>query len=398
MENYKKLITRGIIGLAAFLLVIWLNPWDYNESTERSVVTQQGGKQFVEFSPGFYYAGIFARINPYPNQIGVQYKSPTEDLEVRDNTVDIGKASIQFLGGASATVTGIAQFNLPNDERSMLDIHNSHRTVEGLIKRRLAPYTQECLSASAQLLTPEMHYNGGKAQMTQDYLDQLKYGSYLLEINKVISYDSIEKANKSEYIVRKQLDKSGISKRKFSSIKEYNITVGDAQITTTEYEPRIVNMLGKQIDAATAASVARQQLMTAQQQALTAKAQGEKKLVETEYAKKVDQTNQVVAAETKVKLAEQYKFEQKMASEAAIFAGQKVRTDADADAYAARQAVAAGLTPWDRADFEMKTKIGVAAEIGKMAWPTTYINGGGSGNQSSLDQIISLLMLQQAKK
>ncbi len=404
MENNElkskgiKLGIKFLIGLGVLLLSLWINPFDYNESTERSVVTQQGGKQFVEFGPGFYYAGMFARINPYPNQIGVQYKAAGENLEVQDNTVDIGKAGIQFLGGASATVTGIAQFNLPNDEKSMLDIHNSHRTVEGLIKRRLAPYTQECLNSSAQLLTPEMHYNGGKTQMTQDYLDQLRNGSYLLEIKKVITYDSLEKQNKSEYVVSKQIDKAGISKRKFSSIKEYNITVGDAQITSTEYEPRIVNMLGKQIDAMTASSVAKQQLMTAQQQALTAKAQGEKKLVETEYAKKVDQTNQVVAAETKVKLAEQYKFEQKMAAEAAVFAGAKVRTDADAEAYKNRQLVASGLTPWDKADFELQAKRAYAEALGKVVFPSTYIVGGNSNQSDLINALLSTQVINNNAK
>ncbi len=397
MKNKSLLIKCGA-AVVALLICFWINPWDYNESTERSVVTQQAGKQFVEFKPGFYYAGFFARINPYPNQIGVQYKADKENLDVQDNTVDIGKASIQFLGGATASVTGIVQFNLPNDEKSMLDIHNSHRTVEGLIRRRLVPYTQECLNSSAQLLTPEMHYNGGKSQMTQDYLDQLKNGSYLLEINKVTTYDSVEKSNKSEYVVSKQMEK-GFVKRKFSSIKEYNITVGDAQITSTNYESRIVNMLGKQIDAFSATSLSKQQYITAQQQALTSKAQGEKILVETEYAKKVDQTNQVVAAETKVKLAEQYKLEQKMAAEAAIFAAQVVKTNADAEAYKASRLVSAGLSPWDKADFEMQTKIGVAKALSTITLPTTFIQGGGNGSSRDnlLDALLSSKLIESNK-
>ena len=394
----KNLIIRGGIALVALLLFIWLNPFDYNEATERSVVTQQGGKQFVEFSPGFYFAGFNAKIEPYPNQIGVQYKAEAENLDVIDNTVDIGKAVIQFLGGASATVTGIAQFNLPNDQKSMLEIHNSHRSIEGLVKRRLAPYTQECLSASAQLLTPEMHYNGGKAQMTQDYLDQLRNGSYLLEINKVTVYDTVDRSNKSEYVISKRYaKKTGTLMRKFSSIKEYNIVVGDAQITSTEYENRIKTMLGKQIDAATAASVSKQQFMTAQQEALTAKAQSQKKLVETEYAQKVNQTNQVVQAETKVKLQEQYKLEQKMAAEAAEFAAKKVKIEADAEAYKAARLVSAGLSPWDKADFEMKTKIGIATQISKIKLPNTYITSDGrSGNTGSLiDALLSTKLIDK---
>lgn len=392
----KKIVVI-VASVVGFLIMLWINPWSYNDPTERTVVTTQGGSQKVVFTPGIFYSGFFAKEKKWPNRIGVQHKGDTEDLNLVDNTVDIGKTSVSFLGGATATLTGIAQFNLPNDEKSMLEMNNTHGSVEGLVKLRLAPYTIECLSASAQLLTPEMHYNGGKAQMGQDYIDQLRNGAFLLESNKVVKYDSIEKEYKSEYIVEKQVDKNGTPKRKFSSIKAYNITVGDAQITKTDYEVRIVNMLGKQIDAATAASIAKQQYITAQQQAQTAKAQGEKRLVETEYAKKVDQTNQVVAAETKVKLQEQYKLEQKAAAEAAVFAGQKKRTDADADAYAARQAVAAGLSPWDRAQFEKDTKIGVAEALSKIQLPATYMTGNNGNGNSMLEAILGVKLLESAK-
>lgn len=385
MENNKKLFKNIALGVGILILFLWLNPFSYNDPTERTVVTGQSGSQKVVFTPGLYFAGFFAREEAYPNQIGIQYKAEAEDLTLVDNTVDIGKTGVSFLGGASATVTGIAQFGLPNDEKTMLEIHNVHRSIKGLINKRLAPYTQECLSASAQLLTPEEHYNGGKAQMAQNYLDQLKGGSYLLEIDKISTYDTLEKTMKSEYVVKKQLDKNDIPKRKFSSIKEYGISIGDAQITKTIYEDRINNMLGKQIDANTAASVAKQQLMTAQQQALTAKAQGEKKLVETEYLKKVDQTNQVVAAETKVKLQEQYKFEQKMAAEAAEFSSKAVRINADAEAYKASRLVQAGLSPLDKAEYDLNKYKAYCEALGKITLPINYFAGGnGSGSQNDL--------------
>jgi len=393
-----KLGIKFLIGLGILLVTLWLNPFSYNDPTERTVVTQQDGDQKVVFTPGIFYAGLFAKEEPYPNQIGIQYKGDVENLSLIDNTVDIGRTAIAFLGGASATVTGIAQFGLPNDVKTMLEIHNTHKSIQGLVNRRLAPYTQECLSAAAQLLTPEEYYNGGKAQMAQNYLDQLKSGSYLLEIDKVSKYDSLEKTVRSEYIVRKQLDKNGIPKRKFSSIKEYGITVGDAQITKTVYEDRINTMLGKQIDANTAASVAKQQLMTAQQQAQTAKAQGEKKLIEVEYAKKVDQTNQVVAAETKVKLAEQYKFEQKMAAEAAEFAAKKTRIDADAEAYKNRQLVASGLTPWDKADFQLQERKAMWDAVGKTQWPTYYLVGGSDRKGDVLDALLVSKLATEDKK
>ena len=393
----SSLIVKSIIALVVFFIFLWINPFAYNDPTERTVVTGQGGGQKCVFDGGLYWAGFFAKEVSWPNRISVAYKTDKMADKMDDEkTFEIGKVNIRFNDATTADLTGIVQYKLPSTEKEMLEMHNTHGTPAALVKRRLAPYTQECLQSSSQLMSSEMCYSGGRAQMVQDYLDQLKNGAFLLKVSTVNVWDSVEKANKKTYEVIIKTDKDGHAQRKFSSIKEYGITIDDAQITDVDYQQQVDNMLTKKIEAATAASVSRQQLMTAQQQALTAKAQGEKKLVETEYAKKVDQTNQVVAAQTKVQLAEQYKLEQKMAAEAAIFAAQVVKTDADAEAYKASRLVQAGLSPWDKADFEMKTKIGVATAISKLVLPTTFIQGGANGSRDGLlDALLSSKLIEK---
>lgn len=396
MKN-QNLLIKGGLAVVLLLLFIWINPWSYNDPTERTVVTGQGGGQKCVFEGGLYWSGFFAKEVSWPNRISVAYKSDkvSEKMD-SEKTFDIGKVNIRFNDATTADLTGIVQYRLPSTEKEMLEMHNTHGTPEALVKRRLAPYTQECLQSSSQLMSAEMCYSGGRAQMVQDYLDQLKNGAFLLKVSMINVYDSIERANKKIYEVVIKIDQAGHPQRKFSSIKEYGITIDDAQITDVDYQTQVDNMLTQKINASTKASVSKQELMTAQQQALTAKAQGEKKLVETEYAKKVDQTNQVVAAETKVKLAEQYKFEQKMASEAALFAAQKVRTEADAESYKNRQLVSAGLSPWDKADFEMQTKVKVAEALAKITLPATYISGGQNGSQGSLiDALLSTQLINK---
>jgi 5-hydroxyisourate hydrolase-like protein (transthyretin family) len=392
-----SLILKGLIALIVLILFMWLNPWSYNDPTERTVVTGQFGGQKVVFEGGVYFAGLFAKEQSYPNRMSVVYNGTvvSESMD-SEKSFNIGNVEVRFNDATTAKLTGIVQYRLPSTEKDMLEIHNTHGTPEALVKRRLAPYTQECLQSAAQLLSAEVCYSGGRAQMTQDYLDQLKNGSYLLYVKTNDVYDSLERAVKRVYEVKIQTDKTNQKMRKFSSIKEYDVSIDDAQITDVDYQQQVDNMLTKKIEASTAASVAKQQLMTALQQAETAKAKGQQKLVETEYAKKVEQTNQVVAAQTKVQLAEQYKLEQKMAAEAALFAAQVVKTDADAAAYAASRMVSAGLSPIDKAEYEMKTKIGVATALSKVVLPTTYISGGQNGNTNSLiDALLSSKLIEK---
>jgi hypothetical protein len=337
MEIQKTTIVKIALGVVFTLIFLFFNPFSYNDAGERTVVEQMDGKQFVQYSPGIYYSGFFAKENPWPNQISVSYQSDQPNMTLEDGTVEIGKVTIRFGSDATTALTsGITQFILPMDEKEMIEMNNAHRTVQSLVSKRLAPYTKECLQSSAQLMSSEVHYSGGRAQMAQDYLDQLKNGVFILKTNDKVVYDSLEKENKRVYETNIVTDKVGQPKRKFSSIKEYGITVADANITDVDYETRVDNMLAKKIDASTRASIAKQELLTAQQQQLTAKAKGEQRLVEIEYQQKQEQTKQVVAAETKVEVAKQDMEQQKIQSQAAELEARKIKTLADAQAYAKR--------------------------------------------------------------
>jgi hypothetical protein len=337
MEIQKTTIVKIALGVVFTLIFLFFNPFSYNDAGERTVVEQMDGKQFVQYSPGIYYSGFFAKENPWPNQISVSYQSDQPNMTLEDGTVEIGKVTIRFGSDATTALTsGITQFILPMDEKEMIEMNNAHRTVQSLVSKRLAPYTKECLQSSAQLMSSEVHYSGGRAQMAQDYLDQLKNGVFILRTNDKVVYDSLEKENKRVYETNIVTDKVGQPKRKFSSIKEYGITVADANITDVDYETRVDNMLAKKIDASTRASIAKQELLTAQQQQLTAKAKGEQRLVEIEYQQKQEQTKQVVAAETKVEVAKQDMEQQKIQSQAAELEARKIKTLADAQAYAKR--------------------------------------------------------------
>lgn len=398
---------KQIIKLAAVLVAIiiagFINPFSWNDATERTVVTQISGKQFVEFKPGVFYAGFFAKETPYPNQISVSHMDSLFDgnYSLNDNTIEIGVIKdVRFNDATTAVISGITQYILPSGEKEMLEIHNAHRSPESFVQRRLAPYTIECLKSSAQLMSSEAHYSGGRAQMTQDYMDQLKNGSYLLNIRELVTYDSLEKSNKRVYAVQVQINKDGVRLRKFSSIKEYSVIVGDAQIIDVDYEKKVDEMLAKKIDAATKASISKQELMTAQQKQLTAEAQGKQKLVEIEYQQKQEQTKQVVAAQTLVELAKQDLLKQEIALQASAKEAAKIKTLADAEAYSKQKIMSA-----DGALDKKLTAYTTVMQYWAEAFGTyqgamvpTYMMGNGPGGAGNAGTNFMQLMSMQAMK
>lgn len=398
-----KQVIKLVVVVVALVVAAFFNPFSYNDATERTVVTTFSGKQFCEFKPGVFYAGFFAKETPYPNQISVSHMDSLFDgnYSLNDNTIEIGVIKdVRFNDATTAVISGITQYILPSGEKEMLEIHNAHRSPESFVQRRLAPYTIECLKSSAQLMSSEAHYSGGRAQMTQDYMDQLKNGSYLLNIRELVTYDSLEKSNKRVYAVQIQTNKEGVRLRKFSSIKEYSVIVGDAQIIDVDYERKVDEMLAKKIDAATKASISKQELMTAQQKQLTAEAQGKQRLVEIEYQQKQEQTKQVVAAQTQVELAKQDLLKQEVALQAAAKEAAKIKTLADAEAYSKQKIMSA--------DGALDKKINAyttvmqywADAFGKYqgAMVPTYMMGGGPGGAGNAGTNFMQLMSMQAMK
>lgn len=392
----KRLIT-AVLVLVSLITLMFTNPISYNDATERTVVTTLSGEQFVRFQSGTFWSGFFSNEAVYPNQISVSYREDTPDYSLRDATIEIGKLNIRFNDATTAKSSGITQYILPNSEKEMLAMHNAHKSPEALVQRRLAPYTQECLQSASQLLSSEMHYGGGRAQMSQDYLDQLKNGVFLLSVIEVNAYDSIERSNRKIYQVNKTYA-NGEAKRKFSSVKEYGITVADAQITDVDYEEKVDQMLAKKIDAATKASISKQELMTAQQQQLTAEAQGKSKLVEIEYEQKQEQTKQVVAAQTKVAVAKEDLLQQEIQLQASRKEAEKIKTLAEANAYAKQKAIQADGALDKKLDAYIKVQGYWATALGQYQGnisPSVVSGAGITGNGAT--NFMELMGIKAAK-
>ncbi|HWA34468.1 MAG TPA: hypothetical protein VG737_10085 [Cyclobacteriaceae bacterium] len=402
--NIKPLVNRRTIvsAVAAAVAIIFfliVNPFSWNDAGNRTVVERTTGQQIVQFAPGIFYAGFFAKQKEWPNQISVTYQEQSPNLEIQDNGIEVGQIMIRFSDATTANVKGITQFILPSDEKEMILIHNTHRTPQSLVVKRLAPYTKECLQSSAQLMSSEKHYGGGRAQMAQDFMDQLKEGVYLLTTEENIVFDSLEQEKKRVYQTEIQFDKkTSLPRRKLSSIKEYGITVADAAITDVDYEDKVDQKLIKIIDAVTKSSISKQELMTAQQQTLTAKAKGEQALVEIEYQQKQEQTRQVVEAETKVKVAEQDKLQQKIAYEGSILEAKKIKEMADAQAYARSKIM--------QADGALEMKLKAQVEVQKV-WADAFskytgaivptIQTGGGSTQNGALNFMDLMTAKTAR-
>lgn len=397
-KTVKKM--AGLIVGVVLTMILLFECVGYNTGGYRTVIESRvSGTISVKFINGVYFT-FFGKITEYPDIMTVSFVK-----EETTSTVSIPPISIRFNDATSADATGVVKFMLPKSEDLMVKLHKDYRNVENLAITGFKPFVMECLKNSSQLMSSEMHYLGGRSTMSQYFQDQLEDGVYILETEEKVIRDTVEKDNKRVYLTKISKDKKGQFERKKTMLTQYGIGITDAVISDVDYEERVDKLLGLKIDATSKTSIAKQDLMRAQQEALTEEAKGKKTIVETQYKELQNQTTQVIQAETEVKLAEQQvrladqdKLKQKIAYEASIYEAKKTKELADGEAYAKKAVMMADGQLDKRLDALKEIHKNYAAAMAAQPQvPSVYIGGGQSGIPNS-NAFMDMFMVKMAKE
>ena len=382
-ENLNtKFLATGIALLGALILMLVVNPFGYNDLGYREVVETPTGKKYIIYNNGVYLKFPGSKISTYPNVITVSHRG-----EKTGSTVEGSSILVRFNDATEARAQTVVRFRLPDVEADMLQLHSEYVNGEYLALKGLQPYTIECLKNSAQLMDSEQHYSGGRAQLSQYFQDQLEEGLFILDITETFSKDTLTGESKRMYANKIRTNAEGDKVRKQSDLKRFGIRIASATIENVDYEAQVDEKLKKKIGASTRESVSKQNLVTAQQEAMTAEAEGRRQLVEIEYKEKQVQTQKLVQAETSVRLAEKDKEMQLIALEGAKLEAQKIKALAEAEAYAKERMMSA--------DGALEKKLQTYKEVQEV-WANAFMNykgdlvpkfqtGGGTKGNAGLD-------------
>lgn len=363
--------TKYVGYFAMVMLLLWANPFIYNTAGYRTYAQDPLlDKERVIFAPGIHWAGFVHRTQEWPDVTTTTFD---EENPVR----------IQFNDGTGALVQANVRWNLPADEQAMIKIHKAYRTVEHLQEASLIPYAKECLNFSGGLMESEVHYSGGQSKFKEDFRSQLADGQYVLEAKVDFQMDTATKEQIKITTVHLRQDANGMPIRIPSDVQTYQIQCAFAAVPKVTYDSIVYRRLIAKIEQSTTESISKQTLITAQQQALTAKANGEKLIAEVRAKELAAKEEAVIQAQMAKEVAAQQ-------AQQAEFEAKKTLTEGRALAEANRLKVSAGLTPLEKAQFDMDTKIGVAKAMSEISFPSTMIIGGGNGGAVNPFDMIGL--------
>lgn len=381
-----------VLGIAAVVVLILLGVFaaklvGYKQSTELLVKQSPFGTLSCVEGQGLYFKG-FASIYKYDLAKSFYFNSSTEKVNGEGwegDADDEDDISVTLSRNANANISGYLLYELPTDCDKLIELHKNQKSDKGVKHNLVRNAVLSAVRKTAPLFTAEEAKVTKIAEFRRLAEDQLVEGEYLTTIEVLKEkagedeVDStgkvIKKAEVQEYRVTKlKLDKDGhriITKK--SPITQYGIVVKQLDIQNVKLDPKAQQQLDivkeremQRVANATAAE-------TAKQKALTAKAEGDAKIAEAKATQEVQKMTEVTMAEKEKAVAilnaEREKEVARLEALKAIEVAKKIKAEKEAEAQANRALVAAGLTPQERAEWEYKTKVGVAEALAKSSHP-----------------------------
>lgn len=387
----------------------------YKQSTELLVKQSPFGTLSCVEGQGLYFKG-FASIYKYDLAKSFYFNSSTEKVDGHGwegNEDDEDDISVTLSRNANADISGYLMYELPTDCDKLIELHKNQRSDKGIKHNLVRNAVLSAVRKTAPLFTAEEAKVTKIAEFRRLAEDQLVEGEYLTTIEVLKEkagedeVDStgkvVKKAEVQEYRVTKlKLDKDGhriITKK--SPITQYGIVVKQLEIQNVKLDPKAQQQLDivkeremQRVANATAAE-------TAKQKAITAKAEGDARIAEAKATQEVQKMTEVTMAEKEKAVAilnaEREKEVARLEALKAIEVAKKIKAEKEAEAQANRALVAAGLTPQERAEWEYKTKVGVAEALAKSSHPLVpeimMTGGDGKNGANNAMDAVGLNML-----
>ena len=360
LKFFPKILVLLVLLVIAVIAVF--NLFDHNEIGYAVIVQYPNGSVRVITETGIFFQG-FGRLAVYKTANDtIAFSSDPKEGDPGNTSIPV-----RFRDGGQGRVTIDVTFKLPEDKESLKKLHTDWHSYEQLERGLVRPQVNNVIQLTATKLSSEESYTQKDLFINQVF-DQLTSGIY--EYAMIVDQEG--KVN----FKLKTYEKDGklVVERQPNPFQFYKIGITKVTVRDIDYAEEI-NLTLKAKQAAIQAQVtSRANADKAQQEALEAKARGEKLIAET-----------VASEQARTAGAEQGLKRAKLEAEA-------VRVRADADAYAKRANAAANNS--------LDAKLNAWVEANK-AWanstsspPIVFSGNGGGGKNGGAENLYPLLIMK----
>ena len=390
MQISKKSIFGGLVILLAVVFVACLGRIGEDVKNEQIVVNQFPFTGNMEYwtSPGFKWQWFGKTTHYYKtNQVWFNNISSNDRGDLTTYGLENPAFPITYADKGKGFVLGSVRIELPKTEGHLNLIQEHYGSEERLLEELIKPTIGKVILACGPLMTSLESVAEKRNDLIAYATDQLNNGIYATTTRTVERLNSItnelEKIQQAEIIY----DENGNPKRNEESpFVKYGLKVSQLAIADLKYETATNNQIARQREADMDIISAKAEAAKAIQQTIKIEEEGKQRAAEAKWKQEAVKAAEVTKAEQAYEVARLQALEAKEIAK-------KTREQGEAEAYAARQKVAAGLTPLERATIEKETKIGVAQALSKIQLPTYVVAGGNGGNGNTAMDAMGLKMM-----
>ena len=398
------------IGIAAFILGTAFDSFIYVEKGKIAHVTYPTGTIRAVSKTGFNAIAPFSRVSYWDQYVDIACRatdadgnySNSDDLEgVIPNGI-----GVRFIDQVTGNLFTSVRFEFPTEEEAFIALANKFKTQENLVINTLVPTIREQSINVSYMFAAENYVSGDASNFKATLEDALKNGGFEVRKQEVpdTTWDNAIQQEGPRRILEvkrltklnKILGKDGKPIRVPHEITENKILVSQVIVDDVILEQKFREKLELQRDISAQKRIESQKVETAiiSQQRIVA--EGERDKAKERVDQEKEQVKALISIETKLKQEDTNRKLAEIALQTEKLKAEAQKVAADAQAYENAKLVSAGLTPQEKAQIDMDTKIGIAEAFAKMAPPTTVITGGNGG--SPTEALIQAAMAKQLIK
>lgn len=324
MESlFSKLKGAGVAVLLILTAVVGVpNLVEVQDASDILVIQSVTGDLKVFTDPGPHWQG-FGKVTIYPRQSQYSFCSvfsgnPKAPSEAMCDSADSTSKKLRFNDGGHANLNGFVMWEMPLDEKSIIEIHKRLGSAKGVQTRAVAKMIDGAVYLAGPLMSSTESSGSRRAELVQVINDQAENGVYVTHAENVTVVDPVTKESKTESITKIALGPNGLPLRQQGSVlAELNIKLQPLSISDLKYDDIVEKQIKDRQEATTAVQIAIANSIKAQQDAKTAEAKGMADAATAKWeqevikAKEVTKGEQALAVATlAAKAAEQTKREQ----------------------------------------------------------------------------------------
>ncbi len=392
--NLLNKITLGLIASGIVIVALTLPQLFENLDSSQVMVVQSpmSGELTVHTDPGLKWQG-FGSVTKYLRRNEFVFQDPSCLKAEHKNEATRG-LGVRFYDGGNATLCGSISWMMPVDPDSIKRIHRDFRSAEAFEVQAIRRSMEAAATFSGPTMSSFESAAGRRNELLGILNDQTLHGVYKTYSKKTLAKDvaGIEKEVTVVELIKD--DKTGQPMRAQDSyVSAYKVTMMPMTIATVKYEDRVEEQIKQQQSATNNAVVSAANAKKADQEAVTAEAQGRANAAKAEWEQKTVAAKTIADANAKVLIADAQVKEAEAFKKSEILRGQgeaeRKRLNMEADGQLDQRLQAA-----------IKINAAYAAAIQNAqpgAWTPSVQMGTSQSSGSSATALVEMLTAKTAK-